>query len=398
LPQVTDPDLEAFRAAAAAWLEENHPRSLRGAPDPTRREAGYQLTEDERLWKHRMANRGWGAPTWPTVYGGGGRSPIEGQVLQQEMARIGAHNPMGGMGLLMLGPTLLEFASEAQKACHLPPIARGEIRWCQGFSEPGAGSDLASLQTRAIDHGDHFVVSGQKTWTSGAQYADWCFCLVRTDTSRKHDGISFLLFDMSSPGIEIRPIQLISGASPFCETFLTDVVVPRGNLVGPLNGGWTIGKRLLQHERTGISGLVRNRAAEVSLVDLARRHVGVDENGHIADPVLRARIVANDMEARVFQLTAERVRREARSGVQGGGSSILKNAGTNLGQERDELRLEILGMAGLGWTGDGFDEAELEAVRKWLAGKATTIYGGSQEVQNNIISKRILDLPEGRRD
>eukprot|EP01035_Chromulina_nebulosa_P005452 gene5452-7396_t len=209
---------------------------------------------DALLWKQRMGEKGWGTPTWPKEYGGGGLSSAEARVLQQEMNRIGARNPIGGMGIMMFGPTLLEYGSEEQKQRHIPPICRGEIRWCQGYSEPGAGSDLAALQTRCEDRGDHFLVNGQKVWTSGAQYADWCFCLVRTDFTTKHDGISFILFDMKTPGVEVRPIQLISGNSPFCETFLTDVKVPKENLVGELNKGWTIGKRLLIHERNSLSG------------------------------------------------------------------------------------------------------------------------------------------------
>ncbi len=394
MTDVAADDLDAFRGEACAWLAENFPASLRGGQDPTRAPGPQVLTPDQTLWKQRMADKGWATPTWPAAYGGGGLSAAQARALQQEMDRTGAYNPMYGMGLMMLGPTLLEVASEAQKARHIPPIVRGEVRWCQGFSEPGAGSDLASLATRAEDRGDHFLVNGQKTWTSGGQYADWCFCLVRTDTARKHAGISFVLFDMKTPGVEVRPMKLISGASPFCETFLTDVVVPKENLVGPLNGGWDIAKRLLQHERTGISGNAKPAAADVPLAELAKRYVGLDAAGRLAEPDLRARIAANDMAAHAFQLTAERVLKETKSGSPSAGSSILKNAGTRMGQERDELRLEILGMAGIGWEGEGFEDGELRAVRTWLAGKATTIYGGSQEVQSNIISKRILGLPE----
>ena len=201
-----------------------------------------------------MGDKGWGVPTWPRAYGGGGLSSDEAKVLAQEMAAIGAYNPIGGMGVIMFGPTLLEYGTEVQKQEHIPAIVKGERMWCQGFSEPGAGSDLASLQTKAVDMGDHYVVDGSKIWTSGADKADWCFCLVRTDTSKKHEGISFLLIDMQGGGVEPRPIRLINDTAPFCETFFTDVKVPKANLMGPLNGGWTIAKRLLQHERQGISG------------------------------------------------------------------------------------------------------------------------------------------------
>ena len=216
-------ELEAFRTEARAWLEENFPPSMKGRTDIANSEAPVPVEGDYKLWKERMGAKGWGVPTWPTQYGGGGLSGPEVRVLREEMARIGAWNPIGGMGVMMFGPTLLEYGTEEQKQRHIPPIVRGELRWCQGYSEPGAGSDLASLQTKAEDKGDHFLVNGSKIWTSGAQYADWCFCLTRTDPTKKHEGISFLLIDMKTPGVEPRPILLISGSSPFCETFFTDV-------------------------------------------------------------------------------------------------------------------------------------------------------------------------------
>jgi alkylation response protein AidB-like acyl-CoA dehydrogenase len=348
-----------------------------------------------------MGAKGWGTPTWPAEYGGGGLSRAEARVLAEEMARIGARNPIGGMGVMMFGPTLLEYGNEAQKKAHIPPIVHGEVNWCQGFSEPGAGSDLASLQTRCEDKGDHWLVNGSKIWTSGAQWADMCFCLVRTDSAKKHEGISFLLIDMKAPGVEVRPIKLIAGASPFCETFFTDVKVPKENLVGPLNGGWTIAKRLLQHERSGLSGGGGGGGGGGmfgvggSVPDLAKTYVGVDDKGRIADSDLRTRISAHDMERRAFQLTAIRMMTEARSN-QGPSTatSIMKNAGTKVGQDQAELTLEIMGAQGLGWEGEGFTSDELAAVRGWLGGKATTIFGGSYEIQNNIISKRILGLPD----
>ena len=389
------PDTEAFRAEAKAWLTANFPPSLAGVEVAMAAAVG-PLEGDALLWKHRMGEKGWGVPTWPREYGGGGRSGGEARVLQQEMARIGARNPIGGMGVMMFGPTLLEYGSEEQKQRHIPSIVRGDIRWCQGYSEPGAGSDLAALQTRAEDKGDHFLVNGQKVWTSGAQYADWCFCLVRTDTNHKHEGISFVLFDMKTPGVEVRPIQLISGNSPFCETFLTDVKVPKENLVGPLNGGWTIGKRLLQHERNSLSGgggSAGRFAAGTPLEKLAKDYVGVDETGRLADPDLRTRIIRHQMESRAFMLTLMRAQAESKAGAgPSNATSIMKNVGSKVGQERAELAVEIMGLQGLGWEGDGFTAKELEQTRNWLGGKATTIYGGSAEIQNNIIAKRILGL------
>jgi alkylation response protein AidB-like acyl-CoA dehydrogenase len=310
------------------------------------------------------------------------------------MARAGAYNPIGGMGVMMFGPTLLEFGSEEQKREHIPPICRGEIRWCQGYSEPNAGSDLANLQTFAEDKGDHYLVNGQKTWTSGGQWADKCFAIVRTDKSDKHNGISFMLIDMKNPGVEVRPIQMISGMSPFCETFFTDVKVPKKNLVGEEGQGWTIGKRLLQHERTNISGggaLARLMGA--SLGDVAKKYLETDDQGSIADAVMRDRIADFEIRWSAFLLTARRAAEESKA--QGGVSeisSVLKKLGSKLGQERGELLIEIMGLQGLGWEGEGFTDAELSGVRGWLFGKATTIYGGSTEIQNNIIAKRVLGM------
>jgi alkylation response protein AidB-like acyl-CoA dehydrogenase len=398
MPDFGGAELDAFRAEAREWLEANFPRSLRGAaPD-----ADADATGDAALWKQRMGERGWGTPTWPTAYGGGGLSRPEAKLLGEEMGRIGASNPIGGMGVIMFGPTLLEYGTEEQKQRHIPPIVKGELRWCQGFSEPGAGSDLASLATKAVDKGDHYLVSGSKIWTSGAHLADWCFCLVRTDQSKKHEGISFLLIDMKSPGVEPRPILLINGTTPFCETFFTDVKVPKENLVGPLNGGWTIAKRLLQHERQGISGANTAGGAPPPgtltgppITELARSYVGVGDDGRLADSDLRARLTRHLMEERAFQLTGQRAAAETRSN-QGPSavSSVLKNVGSQVRQERAELAVEILGGRGLGWTGEGFSPDEVMATRAWLRGKSGTIAGGSQEIQYNIISKRILGLPE----
>jgi alkylation response protein AidB-like acyl-CoA dehydrogenase len=389
--------VDAFRAEAKEWLQANFPPSLKGRGALMYAEGAGSSDPAVKAWTKAMGEKGWGVPTWPKAYGGGGLSSAEARVLLQAMSAVGAWNPIGGMGVMMFGPTLLEYGDETQKQRHLPPIARAEIRWCQGFSEPGAGSDLASLQTKAEDKGDHWLVNGQKIWTSGAQWADWCFCLVRTDTTKKHEGISFLLIDMRTPGIEVRPIRLISGNSPFCETFFTDVKVPKENLVGPLGGGWTIAKRLLQHERSGLAGggAARGGLFGGPVSTLAKDYVGVDGAGRIADADIRARVVAHEMEARAFQLTAMRSMVESRSN-QGPSAttSIMKNAGTKVAQDRAELTLEILGSQGLGWEGQGFSPEELAAVRGWLGGKAFTIYGGSAEIQNNIISKRILGLPD----
>ena len=397
-------DLEGFRAEAREWLEANFPKSLARAEALEGEAAGEKPTGDAELWRQRMGEKGWGVPTWPKEYGGGGLSAAEARVLQEEMARIGARNPIGGMGVMMFGPTLLEYGTHEQKLRHIPRIARAELRWCQGFSEPGAGSDLAGLQTKAEDKGDHFLVNGQKIWTSGAQYADWCFCLVRTDTTKKHEGISFLMIPMHEGGVEPRPIRLINDTSPFCETFFTDVKVPKENLVGPLNGGWTIAKRLLQHERQGLSGAngaptPNANQLEGDLLQMAKTYVGLDEDGRLADADLRTRLTHFFMEVQALALTGSRTALEAKSNRgPSAASSVLKNVGSFNRKEKAELAVEIMGYQGLGWEpGDAFSRTEVEAIKTMLRSKAGTIAGGSQEVQFNIISKRILGLPDATR-
>ncbi|WP_374532769.1 acyl-CoA dehydrogenase family protein [Phenylobacterium sp.] len=392
------PDLEAFRAEAREWLEANFPKSL--GKDVAAQAAALMSPEkptgDLALWKERMGQKGWGVPTWPKAYGGGGLSAAEARVLAQEMAKIGAVNPIGGMGVGMFGPTLLEYGTEEQKQKYIPDIATGTVRWCQGFSEPGAGSDLASLQTKAEDKGDHWIVNGSKIWTSGGQYADMIFCLVRTDQTKKHEGISFVVFSMHQPGVEVRPIKLIAGNSPFCETFFTDVPVPKENLVGPLNGGWTVAKRLLQHERSGMNGgRSGGGGSPVSLGVMAKTYVGEDEAGRLADSDLRTRIIMNEIDRRAVQQTVQRAALEAKGNSgPSAATSIMKNAFMKATQDHAELTLEVMGHQGLGWEGDTFSEEERTAVRTWLSGKAGSIYGGSNEVQSNIIAKRILGLPD----
>jgi alkylation response protein AidB-like acyl-CoA dehydrogenase len=393
-------DTDAFRKEAREWLAANFPAELRKEPDTTleQMEGGLKPSEAAELWRKRIGEKGWGTPTWPKEVGGGGLTQAEARVLAEEMNKIGARNPIVGMGPGMFGHTLLEYGSEEQKQRHFPPIVRGELRWCQGFSEPGSGSDLASLSTKAEDKGDHYLVNGQKIWTSGAQYADWCFCLVRTDPkAKKHEGISFLLIDMHSPGVLARPIKMISGASGQCETFFTDVKVPKENLMGQLNGGWAIAKRLLQHERNGMGNRSGDpRAAQAdTLVDTAKKYVGVDDAGRLADADLRSRLTAFKMEEQAFRQTVRRAAAEARgNNSPSAATSIMKNVSMKMMQDRSEMLLEIMGAQGLGWEGDSFDKEELSTVRGWLAGKAGSIYGGSHEIQNNIITKRILGLPE----
>ena len=250
----TAQDLDSFREEARSWLNEHFPAALANKNPPGIAGFGAKLTGDWKAWQTSLGEKGWSAPTWPAEYGGGGLSPEQAKVLAQEMAARGAVSPIGGFGIMMWGPTLLDFGTEDQKARYLPPIIRGDIHWCQGYSEPGAGSDLANLQSFAEDRGDHFIINGSKIWTSGAKEADWMYGIFRTDKSNKYEGISFITLDMKSPGVEVKPIKLISGNSPFNEVFFTDVIVPKENLIGEKNKGWAIGKHLLLHERSGIAG------------------------------------------------------------------------------------------------------------------------------------------------
>ena len=388
----------SFREEARDWLQENCPPTIRRPAGPGEgtgggRRATYPNPE-VKLWLDRMAEKGWTAPTWPKEYGGGGLSKEEAGILGEEMRRIRARPAHTGMGLSMIGPALLEFGSEEQKQEHLPKIVRGDIWWCQGYSEPGSGSDLASLRTKAEDDGDDFIVNGSKIWTSGANFADWMFCLVRTDPDApKHEGISFILFDMETPGVTVKPIQLISGASPFCETFLDNVRVPKRNLVGERGKGWTVGKRLLQYERTSIGGGGGGGGGN-PMAELAKRYIGHD-GGQIADPQLRKRLIAHRITDRAFGLTVRRNGEELRSG---GAptflSSMFKLYGTEQNKARYDLMLDMMGSQMLGWDGDGFDGRELSATREWLRSLANSIEGGTSEIQLNIIAKRILGLPD----
>src|SRR5947208_2053252 len=392
-------DPESFREETRRWLVANAPASMYTPPQSPDeicwggRKARYP--NDVKRWLDMMAERGWTAPTWPRAYGGGGLSKAEAKMLAEEMAKLRLRPPLTGFGLSMIGPLLLQEGSEELRREHLPPIVRGEIRWCQGYSEPGAGSDLASLQTRAVRDGDDYILNGQKIWTSYGDKADSMFILVRTDfEGAKHGGISFLLMDMDAPGVTVRPIRLISGASPFCEVFLSDVRVPVRNVVGRVNGGWRLAKALLGHERTMIADAFKERDDARRLVELARRYVG-DLNGRVADPVVRDRITQVEMDQACLDLTLARARDGAKAGHRPGPeSSIFKLYGTELNQRRRALMVEILGPQALGWEGPGFEDEELRVTRDWLRSRGNSIEGGTSEIQLNIIAKRVLGLPD----
>lgn len=384
-----------FQTEVRDWLEANCPKSIRQPIKSFQdnfwggRNAKFS-SEDQRIWFERMREKEWTVPHWPKEYGGGGLNPEENKILLNEMARIGARKPLYSFGISMLGPALLKFGNEEQKKEHLTKIANGEIWWCQGYSEPGAGSDLASLQMRAEDRGDHYLVNGQKVWTSYADYADWIFCLVRTDPNvTKHSGISFLLIDMASEGVSTRPIKLISGKSPFCETFFDNVKVPKENLVGELNMGWSIATYLLTHERSMIGG-IGDTDVKKSLHEIVQEYVGATD-GRLNDELLRKEIAEIELDQEAFDMTIQRSLEEAKSGKPiGARSSMFKYLGTELNKRKFEAMVAAAGVYGLAWDGEKYNDGAL--ARQYCRTKGNSIEGGTSEIQLNIIAKRILHL------
>ena len=396
-------DLQTFREETRDWLETNCPPEMRKPGDVCWGGRNPQFSHpDQEIWLERMGDKGWTCPTWPSEYGGGGLSKEENKILQEEMGAIGARSPLGSFGIWMLGPALLEFATEDQKKEHLPGIIKGKFWWCQGYSEPGSGSDLASLSTKAVEDGENYVINGQKIWTSYADRADKIFCLVRTGPQEpKHDGISFLLIDMDQPGVTTRPITLISGKSPFCETFFDDATAPKKDLVGGLNKGWTVAKRLLEHERTMISNMGLAGGGDGSgskkmsgLAKVSKQYVGEDADKKIANPSLRSKVAKHEMNSRAFGLTLQRIGEETKVGAPSPAAAMSKYYGTEHNKLRYELLLEAMGSKALGWEGEGFSPEELAITRDWLRTKANSIEGGTSEVQLNVISKRVLGLPD----
>lgn len=398
-------DIEKFRAETRSWLEDNAPKSLRG--HGSRDIDGYTwggrkatfATPDHKVWMDVMAEKQWTAPTWPVEYGGGGLSKAEAKVLAEEIGRLELPAPVDGFGFTMIGPVLLQFGNEEQKKTHLTRICRGEIRWCQGYSEPGAGSDLASLQTKAVRDGDDFIINGQKVWTSYADHSDWIFALVRSNSEgKKQEGITFILIDMETPGVSVNPIQLISGKSPFCETYFEDVRVPVTNVVHKIDAGWTVAKALLGHERTMIAKLFgggRDTSGRGRLVEMAARYLGEEADGRIADPLFRSEIAQSEMDATAFRYAAQRMNDQAKAGHQPGAeSSMFKIVGTENNMRRSELEVRISGPQALGWEGPGFEQEELDRTRAWLRTRGNSLEGGSSEIQLNIIAKHVLGLPD----
>jgi len=393
-------DLETFRAETRKWLEAHCPPEMR---EPVRDEddifwGGRRATfknAAQKAWFEACVAKGYTVPAWPREYGGAGLSPEEAKVLREEMNRINARPPLSSFGIWMLGPALLKFGTPGQKARFLNEIARGEIRWCQGYSEPGAGSDLVSLQTSAEDKGDHWLVNGQKIWTSYADKADWIFCLVRTDKTNKYQGITFLLFDMASEGVTTKPIRLISGNSPFCETFFDNVKVPKSYgedvpaHVGEVNRGWEVAKYLLGHEREMISGAAGGeRTAAIGA--MMKRHatkLGVELN-----PVLRAELAMFDVDALAYAAMGEKFLDEIKVGkAHPAQPNMMKYAGTELNKRRHELMMAVGGSRALEWESAATDGGK--PARNWLRSKANSIEGGTSEIMLNVIAKRILELP-----
>ena len=398
--------LQLLKAEANAWMRDRAPKRLFGTRQGSF--AGYwggrraQPTDDQRVWLQLCLERGWTAPGWPTEFGGGGLTADEAQIVHETMAELALPPPVVGFGLAMIGPTLLDYGTRAQQERHLPAIARGELRWCQGYSEPEAGSDLASLRTRArpaADPSHGWLISGQKVWTSHADESDWIFCLVRTlddPAAAKQAGITFLLLDLDQPGVTTRPIELISGASPFCEVFFDDAIARADDVVGQVHGGWSVAKALLGYERTMIGSAMGGQmaGAEAELVAWARKHLRAPI-GPLPEPALRHEVAANSMAEHAFRLTVERVRQGQEAGqAPGPESSILKLVGSELKQRRHELAIRAAGPQALGWEGAGFTDDELASTRHWLRSRANSIEGGTSEIQLGIIARRVLGLPK----
>ena len=389
--------LNDFRGEVHEFLQTSCPASMR---KPLREEDDFYWggrdasfkNEDQEKWFHVMAEKGWTTPSWPSQYGGGGLSKPEANVLRQEMEKLGCRPPLFSFGIWMLGPALLQFGSESQRQEHLPNIIQGKIRWCQGYSEPGAGSDLAGLQTSARTDGDHYVVNGQKVWTSYADQADKIFALVRTDNSQKKQiGITFLLIDMETEGVSTRPIKLISGKSPFCETFFDNVRVPKANVIGEEHGGWSVAKYLLTHERASISSGV-DPDVMTPLSFYAKQVIGVGSDGRLNDPVLRTKVAEWEIDGAAFKFSLDRYAQEMKAGQAiGAKSSFMKYYASELNKDKYELRLDCEGKQALAWTGEAYKDGKL--ARQFCRTKGNSIEGGTSEIQLNIISKHILGLP-----
>lgn len=377
---------EAFREEVRTFIREAMPAHLKAKAEVD----GHFDHAETMEWHKILAKKGWVAPNWPEEHGGPGWNATQRFIFNHEIETFGAP-VLSPFGLSMVGPLIIQFGNDEQKKRYLPKILSGEECWCQGYSEPGAGSDLASLRCAARDEGDHFVVDGQKTWTTYGQYADWIFCLVRTDPeAKKQAGISFLLIDLKTPGVEVKPMLTIGNQPAFCDTFFENVKVPKENLVGPLNGGWTLAKALLGHERTLLAFTGVSRRA------IRRTKKIAAQRGVLEDPLFRAKIARLEIRLRSLEMTNFRALAGAKLGrAPGPESSILKIRGTEILQDAFELAAEVMGHDALSWFNP---EGVVPPNEQWVLptycyNRATTIYGGSNEIQKNIMAKMILGLP-----
>ena len=395
----TNQEKEEFRLETRTWLQTNCPEGAKGPGQTAWGSSKIVLERDVALWLERMSERGWTVPTWPKEYGGADLENDLYPILIQELMAIGARTPLTGRGVNYIGPTILELGTDEQKEKWLPGISRGEGGWAMGYSEPGAGSDLASLSTRAEKAGDEYLINGRKTWTSDAMDCDYIFVLARTsDDKPKHQGISLVLVDMDQPGVEVHPIRLLSGASPFNETVFNNAIADSADVIGGVDNGWSAGKRLLQFERSthaGIntSGSQGGRNTRDDTKEIVLKYSPI-ESGRLADSATRARLLDFQMKKAAQSLTQKRTIEETRARAPGFTSSAVKLSNALIEQERDEMIVQVMGSLGIGWSGEPFSDQEIDATRTWLKQKSLTIAGGTKEVQLNIIAKRVLGLPD----
>ena len=395
----TNKEKEEFRLETRTWLQTNCPEGAKGPGQTAWGSSKIVLERDVALWLERMSERGWTVPTWPKEYGGADLENDLYPILIQELVAIGARTPLTGRGVNYIGPTILELGTDEQKKKWLPGISRGEGGWAMGYSEPGAGSDLASLSTRAEKVGDEYLINGRKTWTSDAMDCDYIFVLARTsDDKPKHQGISLVLVDMDQPGVEVHPIRLLSGASPFNETVFNNALADSADVIGGVDNGWSAGKRLLQFERSTHAGINtsgsqggRNTRDDTKEIVLKYSQI---ESGRLADSATRARLLEFQMKKAAQSLTQKRTIEETRARAPGFTSSAVKLSNALIEQERDEMIVQVMGSLGIGWSGESFSDQEIDATRTWLKQKSLTIAGGTKEVQLNIIAKRVLGLPD----
>ena len=395
----TNKEKEEFRLETRTWLQTNCPEGAKGPGQTAWGSSKIVLERDVALWLERMSERGWTVPTWPKEYGGADLENDLYPILIQELMAIGARTPLTGRGVNYIGPTILELGTDEQKEKWLPGISRGEGGWAMGYSEPGAGSDLASLSTRAEKVGDEYLINGRKTWTSDAMDCAYIFVLARTsDDKPKHQGISLVLVDMDQPGVEVYPIRLLSGAAPFNETVFNNALVDSADVIGGVDNGWSAGKRLLQFERSTHAGINtsgsqggRNTRDDTKEIVLKYSQI---ESGRLADSATRARLLEFQMKKAAQSLTQKRTIEETRARAPGFTSSAVKLSNALIEQERDEMIVQVMGSLGIGWSGEPFSYQEIDATRTWLKQKSLTIAGGTKEVQLNIIAKRVLGLPD----